>query len=219
MMGDVTMPTFDPTQKRMSTQLSSGDVALNMENPDEMDNAPGNELNKHNFDTISINSASTANSEMVLISSQEGRRPRRPISQETPGTDRMIDNRGYIRPDQQRGARSRSPSPNNQDLSIENLRQFENGSLGVHRDQRGRARSLMDLRVAALTGEAQKQGNDAPLSNLYKSKSIENILTGQVHRLVPQSSPNGSTTSEARNKGGRGIWAQQKRREMQDSAF
>lgn len=211
------MPTYDPTQKRMS----KGDIVLNMGNDDEMDNAAlGRELNKQNLDTISINSASTANSEMVLISSQDGRRPRRPVSQEVPGSEQpMVDNRGYIRPEQRRGARSRSPSPNSQDLSIENLRKFDNGSLAVYKDQRGRARSLVDLRVAALTGEAQKQGNNGQASNLYKSKSIENILTGQVHKLAPQSSPNGSTTSEARNKGGRGIWAQQKKREMQDSAF
>ncbi|XP_066922513.1 uncharacterized protein [Clytia hemisphaerica] len=220
---DMSMPTFDAMQqKRLSQQFTAnGDVALEMEE-DELDATPnenkdgGNMLNP---DTVSIHSASTTNSEMVLIpKSPRNNKQRRPVSQEIP-SNAIIDNRGYMV--QPRGARSRSPSPTNShhsDLSMENMKQFDRNG-GLMEPQRGRARSLMDLRVIALTGEAQKYPGETPGSNLYKSKSIENILTGQVHKLSPQApSSNVSTSSGGRGRP-MGIFAQQQQRDMADSAF
>ena len=135
-----------------------------------------------------MHSASTTNSEMILLpNTPENNRHRRPVSQENPGKD----------------------------LSIDNLRKFDNNPGALAEPARGRARSLMDLRVMALTGEAQKHTGNDNTSNLRKSTSIENILTGQVHRLAPHpyASSNASTSSSGRRQP-MGIYAQQKQREM-----
>ena len=184
---------------------------------DEVDNQPprNDKPTRRTPDNISINSA---NSDMVLLPNpNKNHKLRRPASQEIPfdhhKNSPFINPRGYV----SRNNRSRSPSPNRRELTTETLGDFisaqENPRLA---EQRGRARSLMDLRVAALTGEAQRQDDLSP--NLYKSKSIENILTGQVHRLAPKPNVNGSVTSETKPQG-RGIHAMQKRRAMEDSAF
>ena len=231
-LGDLSMPTFDPNQKRLSQQfVANGYVTLEIEenSDDELDaiNNGQKENPRKSPDNISMHSASTTNSEMILLpNTPDNNRRRRPVSQEiTPG---MVDGRGYIRnPDMnKKGARSRSPSPTNKqrssDLSMDNLRKFDNNpGLAVGEPARGRARSLMDLRVMALTGEAQKYTDgDIPITNLKKSRSIENMLTGQVHRLAPHphASSNASTSSSGRRQP-MGIYAQQKQREMQDSSF
>ena len=234
-LGDLTMPNFDSQQKMMNQQSRNGDIILEMEDgnnsEDELDainerKRNGEDYSQKNPDNISIHSASTTNSEMVLLSNTPENKRRRPVSQEI--TPAMVDGRGYIRNPKPQGARSRSPSPTNiqkSDLSMDNLRKFDNnvgtGGLAVGEPQRGRARSLMDLRVIALTGEAQKyQGGGEVPTNLYKSRSIENILTGQVHRLAPNpySSSNSSTSSTGRRQQ-KGIYAQQQQRAMADSSF
>ena len=233
-LGDLTMPTFNPNQKRLSQQfVANGDVTLEMDenSEDELDainnrqkDKEGNNLRK-SPDNISMHSASTTNSEMILLpNTPDNNHHRRPVSQE-PG---KVDGRGYIcNPDMKKnGARSRSPSPTNKrkssDLSMDNLRKFDNNPGVLLEPARGRARSLMDLRVMALTGEAQKHTGNDNTSNLRKTTSIENILTGQVHRLAPHpyASSNASTSSSGRRQP-MGIYAQEQQRQrgMADSAF
>ena len=240
------MPNFEGLsnqqlqQKRLSQAfLPNGDVALDMEDDnhseDELDaieqqrkRGNGEKETRKSPDNISMHSVSTTNSEMILLPNTPDNQRRRPLSHHFDNSPHpVIDARGYVRKPNN-GQRSRSPSPNNgrhqpqTDLSMANLRKFDNiggAQLLPGEPARGRARSLMDLRVIALTGEAQKHG-EHPTGGLYKSKSIENILTGQVHRLAPHPNSSGSSTSSASGrKQPKGIYARQREREMEDSSF
>lgn len=118
----------------------------------------------------------------------------------------FIDNRGYVK-------QSDSPprlSPTHKELSIENIREFDHRN-GGYKEQRGKARSLMDLRVVALTGDKNALAvvNGRP----QKTRSIENISTGQVHRLAVRSN------GVADKPKGKGIWARAQHQKMQDSVI